>query len=76
MDVMIVAEDATTWLLTDLLGRAMGTIVQDTKGFVINPAGEAEKTMGLVNRGPHSTLDGALAEIETRTRGVCRRSAN
>lgn len=75
MDVMVVTEDATTWLLTDLLGRAMGTIVQDTRGFVITPAGEAEKTMGMVNRGPHATLDGALAEIETRTRGVCRRAA-
>ena len=76
MDVMVMAEGATTWLLTDLLGRAMGTIVHDARGFFINPAGEAEKTMGMVNRGPHSTLDVALAEIETRTRGVCRRSDN
>jgi hypothetical protein len=59
MDVMVVAEDATTWLLTDPLGRAMGTIVQETQGFVINPAGECRKTMGMGNRGPHSTLDSA-----------------
>jgi hypothetical protein len=76
MDVMVVAEDATTWRLTDLLGRSMGTVVQETKGFLIVPAGEAMKTMGAVHRGPHSTLDAALAEIETRTRGVCRRSAS
>ena len=74
MDVMVVTDDATTWRLTDLLGRPMGTVVQDTTGFHILPAGEATKTMGAVHRGPHATLDAALAEIETRTRGVCRRS--
>ena len=75
MDVMVAADGATTWLLTDLLGRAMGSIVQEPAGLVIIPAGEALKTMGAVHRGPHSTLDSALSEIETQTRGVCRRSA-
>ena len=76
MDVMVVEDDTAIWRLTDLLGRSMGTIVQETNGFLIRPAGEAMKTMGAVHRGPHSTLDAALAEIETRTRGVCRRSAS
>ena len=76
MDVIVAAGDATTWRLTDLLGRSMGTIVQEATGFLIAPSGEAIKTMRTVHRGPHSTLDAALAEIETRPRGVCRRSAS
>jgi hypothetical protein len=74
VDIVVArVEESAVWDLTDLLGRPMGTIAQEQKGFYISPIGEAVKTMKLVNRGPHSSLDGALAEIETRTRGVCRR---
>jgi hypothetical protein len=74
MDVVVARVDqSAVWELRDLLGRSMGTITQEERGFVISPAGEALNTMRLVRRGPHGTLDGALAEIETRTRGVCRR---
>ena len=75
MDVMVSrSKDKGAWTLTDLLGRSMGTIDQGEKGFVISPAGEALNTMRQVGRGPHKSLDAALAEIETRTRGLCRRT--
>jgi hypothetical protein len=74
MDVMVSrSEDAALWTLTDLLGRSMGTINKVEERFLISPAGEALKTMLLVTRGPHKSLNDALAEIETRTRGLCRR---
>jgi hypothetical protein len=74
MDVMVSrSKDKGVWTLTDLLGRLMGTIDQSENGFVISPAGEALNTMRQVARGPHKSLDAALLEIETRTRGVCRR---
>lgn len=73
MDVIVSQSEQGAWTLTDLLGRPMGTIVDETTGFYISPAGEALKTMELVKRGPHPSLDAALAEIETRTRGLCRR---
>jgi len=73
MDVMVTrSEGAAVWTLIDLLGRSMGMITKVEGGFLIAPAGEALNTMQLVTRGPHATLDAALAEIETRTRGVCR----
>jgi hypothetical protein len=73
MDVMVrQSEVAAVWTLTDLLGRPMGTITKVEKGFLISPAGEALKTVQLVAPGPYKSLDDALAEIETRTRGVCR----
>jgi hypothetical protein len=74
VDIIVArVEQSAVWDLTDLLGRPMGTIAQDQKGFFISPIGEAAKTMQRVNCGPHASLDKALAEIETRTRGVCRR---
>jgi hypothetical protein len=74
VDIVVArVEQSAVWDLTDLLGRHMGTIEQEQKGFYISPIGEAVKTMQLVHRGPHASLDKALAEIETRTRGVCRR---
>ncbi|MDB5594228.1 MAG: hypothetical protein JWM36_1189 [Hyphomicrobiales bacterium] len=73
MDVTVTrSEGATVWTLADLLGRSMGMITEVEGGFVIAPAGEALEAMRLVARGPHASLDAALAEIETRTRGVCR----
>jgi hypothetical protein len=74
VDIVVarVAQSAV-WDLKDLLGRPMGTITEEQRGFFIAPIGEALNTMRLVQRGPHPSLDAALAEIETRTRGVCRR---
>lgn len=74
VDIVVPRVDqSAVWDLKDLLGRPMGTIAQEQKGFYISPIGEAVKTMNLVNCGPHASLDGALTEIETRRRGVCRR---
>jgi hypothetical protein len=73
VDIVVArVEESPVWNLTDLLGRPMGTITQEEKGFFISPIGEAAKTMQVVNCGPHASLDKALAEIETRTRGVYR----
>lgn len=74
MDLVVARlEQGDVWELRDLLGRAMGTITKEEGGFLISPAGQAVNTMRLVRRGPYPTLDIALTEIETRTRGVCRR---
>lgn len=74
---MTVTPDAHeyVWNLTDLLGRSMGQITQDTsEWFMIRPDGLATETMAGMNLGPYLTLDDALAAIETHTHGVCRRS--
>jgi hypothetical protein len=34
--------------------------------------GQATETMAGLSRGPYASLDSALGEIETHTRGVCR----
>jgi hypothetical protein len=61
------------WNLLDLLGRSMGRITEDPpKRFTIHPDGQALETMEGINRGPFASLDAALSEIETHTRGVCR----
>jgi hypothetical protein len=66
--------DGTAWLLTDLLGRAMGYVEDRAEGeFMIYPAGQAIETMQAMRRGPFRSLDAALAEIERFTRGACRR---
>ena len=76
MDVIVIAKQGgTVWRLTDLLGRSMGNIREDaTDGFTIYPEGHAFETMAGISCGPYDSLDAALAEIETHTRGVCRRS--
>ena len=76
MDVIVrTAEGETVWQLTDLLGRAMGSIVENASHqFTIHPAGHAVETMAGIDHGPHASLDAALAEIERHTRGVCRRN--
>jgi hypothetical protein len=59
--------------LEDLLGRPMGSIAEDSpKHFTIHPEGQALETMHGLSPGPYTSLDAALAEIETHTRGVCR----
>ena len=61
------------WSLEDLLGRSMGRIKEDPpKHFTIHPDGGAIETMAGLNPGPYASLDAALSEIETHTRGVCR----
>jgi hypothetical protein len=61
------------WDLVDLLGRSMGRIAEHpAKRFTIHPDGQALETMDGINRGPFESLDAALSEIETHTRGVCR----
>jgi hypothetical protein len=74
VDVTVIpAEGGKLWELTDLLGRTMGHVQLTADGrFMINPTGQAEETMAGMNRGPFPTLDVALSEIETHTRGVCR----
>lgn len=75
MDVIVrTGPEDRTWSLTDLLGRAMGVVVEDTPHtFVVRPAGHAVETMRGMRTGPFGSLDQALAAIETHTRGVCRR---
>ena len=61
------------WSLIDLLGRPMGRITEDPpKHFTIHPDGKATETMAGLSPGPFASLDLALSEIETHTRGVCR----
>jgi hypothetical protein len=76
VDVTVIAEQGgAVWRLTDLLGRSMGSIREDsTDCFAIYPEGHAFETMAGIKSGPYASLDAALAEIETHTRGVCRRS--
>ena len=64
------------WSLEDLLGRSMGLIKEDPpKHFTIHPDGQALETMADLRSGPYASLDAALSEIETHTRGVCRMEA-
>jgi hypothetical protein len=73
--IVVAAEGGTVWHLTDLLGRSMGNIREDASHqFTIYPEGRAFETMADIQRGPHASLDAALAEIERHTRGVCRRA--
>lgn len=74
MDITVKpAREGNEWSLEDLLGRSMGRITEDlSKHFTIHPDGQATETMASLNRGPHASLDAALTEIETHTRGVCR----
>lgn len=76
MDIDVTPKpDEAAWLLTDLLGRAMGRVVEEAAdAFRIHPAGQALQTMASMKHGPFKTLDEALAEIERFTRGTCRRA--
>ena len=77
MDVVVTAaERGTVWQLTDLFGRSMGSIAESgSNQFTISPEGHALETMAGMQQGPHASLDAALAEIERRTRGFCRRDS-
>ena len=77
MDVIVTPASESAWELTDLLGRSMGRVSAlegATGSFMIEPGGGAVETMAGINKGPYMSLDAALAAIEERTRGVCRRA--
>ncbi len=75
MDVIVTpTQEGAAWQLTDLLGRVMGSITGSAANqFMIHAEGHAIETMVGINKGPHASLDAALAEIEKHTRGICRR---
>ncbi|MEA3091822.1 MAG: hypothetical protein QOJ04_3164 [Caballeronia sp.] len=74
MDITVKkASVGNEWSMVDLLVRSMGHIVEDPPGhFTIHPDGQAVETMAGLKHGPYASLDAALSEIETHTRGVCR----
>ncbi|MDF2119655.1 hypothetical protein PY365_29255 [Roseiarcaceae bacterium H3SJ34-1] len=73
MDITVKpAADGASWAMVDLLGRSMGRIVQAGSTLSIEPAGHAIETMQSMKHGPFATLDDALREIETHTRGTCQ----
>jgi hypothetical protein len=70
---VIRARGGSEWSLEDLLGRCMGRIIEDPpKHFTIHADGRAMETMAGLKHGAYASLDAALTDIETRTRGVCR----
>jgi hypothetical protein len=74
VDVLVKATN-TVWQLTDLLGRSMGSVVENASHqFTVYPEGHAVEIMVGIHQGPHASLDAALAEIERHTRGACRRN--
>jgi hypothetical protein len=69
--IVVAAEGGMVWRLTDLLGRPMANIRENASHqFTIYPEGRAFETMADIQRGPHASLDAALAEIERHTRGA------
>lgn len=76
LDIKITrAPEDGTWLLTDLLGRAMGRISEEPVGtFQVFPLGNAVETMDGMRLGPFRSLNDALAAIERFTRGSCQRA--
>jgi hypothetical protein len=73
LDVTVKRASDNEWSMIDLLGRSMGQIREDEpKRFTIHPDGQALDTMADLKAGPYASLDAALNEIETHTRGVCR----
>jgi hypothetical protein len=63
------------WFLTDLFGRSLGAIRQTSPGrFIVQPEGGAVETMSGISHAEFASLDAALADIEKRTRGICRKS--
>ena len=74
MDITVKPIDGgKAWSLVDLLGRSMGRITEyPATRFTIHPDGQALETMNGIKAGPFASLDEALSEIETFTRGVCR----
>ncbi len=76
MDIMVTPADAARWILTDLLGRQLGSIACDHSTFEITPEGIAIDQFGGMKLRPFESLDSALAKIERHMRGTCRLAAN
>ena len=74
MDLIVSrALEGNAWDLTDLLGRPAARVIRtEPARFMIEPNQAESEAMARVPRGPHSSLDAALADIERHTRGVCR----
>ncbi len=72
LDINVKPSTVTSWTLTDLLGRSLGTIDGAGETFTIHAKGFALETMDGISTGPFASLDDALAEIEKQTRGACR----
>jgi hypothetical protein len=73
LDVTVKRVSDNEWGMIDLLGRSMGQIRENEPNhFTIHPDGQALETMADLRAGPYASLDAALNEIETHTRGVCR----
>ena len=75
MDVMVTGGGSDAWIMTDLLGRDLGSVKQNGDIFTIRPSGNAVKTMAALTSKSYKSLDVALAAIEEHTRSVCRRGS-
>lgn len=72
MDITVKRLSGHKWSLKDLLGRAMGRIVEDPpKQFTVRFDVPKLETL-FRSKGRYATLNEARANIETQTRGVCR----
>jgi len=76
MDVIVnKIPDSNNWALADLLGRDVGRISEIREGvFIIQPAGNAVRTLKAIASRSYASVDDALAAIEEHTRGQCRRA--
>lgn len=75
VDILMTTAGGNRWALTDLLGRSLGYIEQNSPTeFVLHPKGKAVETMSGMKHMNFGSLDTALAEIERQTRSVCRRT--
>jgi hypothetical protein len=69
LDISVTEAADSEWVMTDLLGRPLGRIVELHNGqFVIEPGA----SLSLPTDRTHPTLEGALRSIERQTRNVCR----
>lgn len=75
MDLIVARTgDPTVWVLNDLLERDIGSIVEaPSNTFNIHVVATNRDLLGGLKLGPYTSLDSALAAIETHTRGICRR---
>ena len=65
----------TAWALTDLLGRPLGSILEEPGSrFFIEPDERAPAIMDKVPLGPFASLDDALRAIEKHLHRACRRA--
>jgi hypothetical protein len=75
MDITVTraADCRRAWTLTDLLGRPLGSILEEPgRRFFIDPEGRGAALMAKVDRGPHPSLEEALTAIEKHAPCTCR----